>query len=739
MSELINKIWTRLFSRPEPESSTVKPAPVTGAIRKISKLRYLNQEVSDLQFIERILDEAGNLNHPLFERLRFLSISVSVLDQFFTVRVARLSRFVRDHKSHLSPDGLTPIEQLDLIKHRTNSLMEKQQSLWKTQRQELTTAGIHLLDQKQLTESDLSWLKSYFVSHVLPILTPFTLNEEHPFPFIPSEGICIVLQFDDKSTLVVPLPANLPRFVKLPGESTRYVPMEVAVYEHSSFLFEGQTLENAGLFQILRDNDLAREERSDDLRSMIESGLRLRHKANVIRLKVASLTEENIRFIANQMGLLSWEESDLLDQQGDTIMNKDYISRSVPGLSHVDQLINPNLYPELIFTPFQARYPQRLKDFDHDCFAAIAKKDLLVHWPYESFDTVIRFLEQAARDEDVLSIKQTLYRTNDDSPIVNAMVSASAAGKIVTAIIELEARDNEQSNVALAKRLESAGVQIVYGIVGLKIHGKLTVITRREGDETVLYSHFGTGNYHPDNARIYTDLSFFTRNQDLGKDANKVFNYITTEKFFPTEHLIVAPKQLRSGLRDLIQTEIDNAKNGHPAAIWAKLNSLTDPKLIDKLYEASEAGVAIDLIIRRHCCLIPGVKGMSSNIRVKSIVGRFLEHARIYCFANGHKMGHQHASVYLASADWMERNMDDRVEVMVPLWDDTVRTQILEQIMLANLKDTRQSWQLQSNGEYQRAEGEDDFCAQSYFLLSPNLSGLGSLKGETRIDRVKHA
>jgi polyphosphate kinase len=363
---------------------------------------------------------------------------------------------------------------------------------------------------------------------------------------------------------------------------------------------------------------------------------------------------------------------------------------------------------------------------------------LLVHWPYESFSTVTRFLDQAARDENVLSIKQTLYRTNDDSPIVNALVNAAAQGKVVTTIIELEARDNEQSNVALAKKLEAAGVQIVYGIVGLKIHGKLTVVTRREGDEVILYSHFSTGNYHPDNAKTYTDLSFFTCNQLLGRDANKVFNYITTERFSATEHMIVAPKNLRNVLLNLIDTEIQNAKVGKPAQIWAKMNSLTDPRLIEKLYEASESGVSIELIIRRQCCLIPGVKGMSSNVKVKSIVGRFLEHARIYCFANGYEMGKEHASVYLSSADWMERNMDDRVEVMVPLWDETVRAQILEQIMVANLRDTRQSWYLQADGEYQRAQSEDNFCAQSYFMQSPNLSGLGSKKDETNIDRVEH-
>jgi polyphosphate kinase len=407
-------------------------------------------------------------------------------------------------------------------------------------------------------------------------------------------------------------------------------------------------------------------------------------------------------------------------------LDQAFVVTALPGLSQVSQLIDAPRYPDQVFESFKPRYPQRLLDFGNDCFAAISNKDLLVHWPYESFDVLIRFLEQAATDPQVLSIKQTLYRTSDNSPIVNAMVDAASRGKTVTAVIELEARDNEQANVALAKRLEDAGVQIVYGIIGLKIHCKLTIVTRREDDEVVIYSHFGTGNYHPGNARTYTDLSFFTRDTELGTDANKVFNYITSEHFVAPGKIAAAPKQLRRSIFDHIDAEIAHASAGRPAAIWAKVNSLTDPTLIDRLYAASEAGVQIELVIRRHCSLVPGVAGMSSNISVKSIVGRFLEHARIYCFANGSNMASETAAIYLASADWMERNLDERVEVMVPMTDATVRAQVLDQIMRANIKDNKQSWYLQSDGEYLRSPGTGDFCAQSYFMQTPNLSGLGS-------------
>jgi polyphosphate kinase len=738
MSEVIHKIWRRLqgqVTTRRPQTST--PGSVTPLAVKPPQQRYLNREISDLQFIERVLEEANNTRHPFFERVRFLAISAAVLDQFYTVRVARLHRMAAEYDFSPSPDGLTAPEELSAINTRADSLVAQQQLTWLNHKGEFHDIGIQLLSFKDLSTVDKDWLRSYFTRHILPMVTPFTLDEEHPFPFISSGGICVVLEFEHHHILI-PLPGNLSRFIALQGQQTRFITFEEVLLAFGNLMFSGNTLISGGSFQILRDNDLAKQQRSEDLRSMVESGLRLRNKANVIRLKIENLSEANVRFIAFHLGLLSAEAIAELDETTQRALDQAFVVTALPGLSQVSQLVDATRYPGLVFETFKPRYPQRLLDFDNDCFAAINSKDLLVHWPYESFDVIVRFLEQAATDAHVLSIKQTLYRTSDNSPIVNAMVDAASRGKTVTAVIELEARDNEQANVALAKRLEAAGVQIVYGIIGLKIHCKLTIVTRREDDDVAIYSHFGTGNYHPGNARTYTDLSFFTRDMALGIDANQILNYITSEHFVATENIAAAPKQLRQSIYTHIDAEIAHAQAGRPAAIWAKVNSLTDPELIDRLYEASEAGVRIDLIIRRHCSLLPGVPGMSSNITVKSIVGRFLEHARIYCFANGSDMSSDTAAIYLASADWMERNLDERVEVMVPMHDPTVRAQILDQIMRANINDSRQSWYLHPDGEYLRATEADDFCAQTYFMQTPNLSGLGSSRSSVTIAEPYH-
>ena len=738
MSEIIHKIWRRLQGESQPKQAKSKTAkPNTQVVAQAIQRRYLNREISDLQFIERVLQEANNPRHPFFERLRFLSISVAVLDQFYTVRVARLLRMSAEYDFSPSPDGLTPLEQLSAINTRADGLVVQQQNTWLQHQIELREIGIQLLKLDELTAADQDWLRQYFKRHILPVVTPFTLDEEHPFPFISSGGVCVVMELTNDHILI-PLPENLPRFIALPGQETRFITLEDTLLGFGNIMFSGNTVISGGSFQILRDNDLAKQQRNEDLRSVVESGLRLRNKGNVIRLKIENLSEANVRFIAYHLGLLSAENLEQFDESGLRALDQSFVVKALPGLSQVSQLIDAARFPRLVFEPFRPRYPQRLLDFDNDCFSAISSKDLLVHWPYESFDVIVQFLEQAATDPQVLSIKQTLYRTSDNSPIVNAMVEAASRGKTVTAVIELEARDNEQANVALAKRLEDAGVQIVYGIIGLKIHCKLTIVTRQEDGEVIIYSHFGTGNYHPGNARTYTDLSFFTRDLDLGRDANQILNYITSEHFVAPDKIFAAPKKLRQAIYDHIDTEIEHAQAGRPAAIWAKVNSLTDPDLIDRLYLASEAGVKIELIIRRHCSLVPGVAGMSSNIAVKSIVGRFLEHSRIYCFANGSTMAGATAAIYLASADWMERNLDERVEVMVPMTDPTVRAQILDQIMYANIKDNRQSWYLQADGEYQRATGADDFCAQSYFMQAPSLSGLGSSRETVTIKEPQH-
>ena len=742
MSEIIHKLWRKLRPSPKTKSTPQIPSPAKPDHTVKSDAQYLNREISDIQFIQRIVEEADNPGVPLFERVRFLAISVAVLDQFYTVRVAKLSRLVSRRVLVSSIDGLTPEQQLNAIEVRADSLMKMQETIWQSQKTELQAIGISMTEPADLTNEEAAWLTSYFQIQILPVLTPFTLDEEHPFPYIPSGGMCVILQLVD-SHILIPVPANLPRFISVMDKNTRYVALEDVLQEMSDLLLPNVTIRSSGTFQILRDNDLAKKERSADLRSIVESGLRKRHKANVIRLKVHELSESNLRFISRHLGLIGDKELEMLEFQRRSVGSRSFIIEAMPGLSQISDLIDNNRFPALAFPPHRPRYPQRMLDHGNDCFKAIKEKDLLVHSPFESFDVVVRFLEQAAVDEKVLSIKQPLYRTSDDSPIVNALVEAAKRGKTVVAVIELEARDNEQSNVAMAKRLEDAGAQILYGIIGLKIHCKLTVITRQEADKLAIYSHFSTGNYHPDNAKTYTDLSFFTNNEPLCRDANRVINYISSESFVAPEVLTMAPFQLREQLYRCIDREIENAQKGARAQIWLKVNSLTDPDLIKRLYNASEAGVDIEIVVRRHCSLRPGVPDMSSRIKVKSIVGRFLEHSRIYCFANGKEMSSESADIYLASADLMERNLDDRVEIMVPLLEATVRKQVLEQIMKANLLDQRQSWLLGEDGEWRRQlepiEKDQLFCAQTWFTETDSYSGLGSHRHSRMIPEAKHA
>ena len=592
------------------------------------------------------------------------------------------------------------------------------------------------MDDAALTAEERSWLARHFAQHVLPALTPFTIDREHPFPFVPSGGICAIVEMTDPhQTLLIPLPGVIPRFVRLPGDDVRIVTAETMLERNAAALFPGREVRHFALFQILRDNELALEERNDDLRLMVESGLQGRGKANIIRLKFgAGSSADSRNFVARHLGVINDVSLDELGSTGSDVTALDVATvDAMLGIADAMQLMTGTLtaeFPELTFPRFESRTPQRLLDFDNDCFAAIRDSDLLLHWPFETFDVVANFLAQAAEDPGVLAIKQTLYRTSDDSPIVAALIRAAEAGKSVTAVVELEARDNESANISLSQRMEAAGVQIVYGIVGLKVHCKSTYVVRREEDDTLMYAHLGTGNYHPGNARIYTDLSFLTCDPDITHDAAMVFNYLTSNTLAPTRVLAVAPDNLRSRLFDLIDREIHNARAGRPAHVWAKLNSLIDPRMIDKLYEASEAGVEVDLVVRRHCTLRPGIEGLSSNIRVKSIIGRFLEHSRIYCFANGHTMPDARAEVFMSSADWMDRNFDDRVELMVPMRDPLIHRQILEQIMVANLADTRQTWHLHADGSYRRDSEQDGFCAQSWFMQAPGLSGLGSRAAE---------
>ncbi|MFT7220332.1 MAG: polyphosphate kinase [Candidatus Azotimanducaceae bacterium] len=747
MSEILAKLFQRAFNRggvsdgPSPESRVLSQATNVPALSVVGRNsdRLLNREITDLQFIERVVEESANLAHPLFERVRFLSISAEVLDQFYAVRVAKLRRSVSKKDGYMTPDGLTPVQLLTLVMQKASGIMHAQQEAFTRLGGELANHGIQVRGLDELSMSDKEWMRRYFRRHFLHVLTPLSIDEEHPLPFIPSGGSCAILEFRDGYILIA-IPANLPRYVALPGDGHRYITSETLIWHCWQDIVPEDELISFGLFQILRDNDLAREERNVDLRAIVESGLRLRNKANVIRLNVAdTMSDGAVKYVAEQLGLLTRQEVRTLENRGKPIASSEYISVvAFIGLASMsDVLALSDDFPDLLFKPYRQRDPGHFRKFDNDCFAAIAHRDIAVHWPYDSFDTVVEFLDQASVDPAVIAIKQTLYRTSDESPIVESLITAAKKGKSVLAVIELEARDNEQSNVALARRMEAAGVQIVYGIIGLKIHCKATLIVRMEDDEAITYTHLGTGNYHPGNAKIYTDISFFTRDQVIGYDTHSVFSYLTSEKVLQPKKLLVAPYFLRNRLMELVEREIVHARAGRPAYICIKVNALTDPGITEKFYEASEAGVDIDLVVRRQCCLRPGIPGMSSRITVKSIVGRFLEHSRIYLFANGHPISAETSDVYFGSADLMERNLDARAEILVPVEEPTIRSMLIDGVIHANLKDEAQSWMLGPDNEYHRVSTEG-FNAQTFFMEEEDPSKLGAFPSESPVRLLRH-
>ena len=704
-------------STPAPAAHALGADPAPSPLAN-QPARYFNRELSWLAFNQRVLAEATNPHYPLLERLRFLSISGNNLDEFLMVRVAGFAGQVRRQIEEISIDGHTPSQTLAAIHDKVVELEAIQQAAWMDLKARLADAGVRVVGEEKLDAARQTWLVDYFVQSILPVITPQAIDPAHPFPFVTNQGIGILFSLtreaDEAPVMeMVLIPAALPRFVRIAGGEAAWISIEDLICRHASVIFPGFRVNGHGVFRILRDSDIELEEDAEDLVRYYRTAIQRRRRGMVIVLQLQGkfdpAAEELLR---TQLGL---DRALIMKTEG------------LIGFSGLAAICDEDR-PELKFEPYSPRYPERILEHDGDCFAAIREKDIVIQHPYESFEVVIDFLRQAARDPDVIAIKQTLYRAGKQSAVISALIQAAEAGKSVTAVVELKARFDEEQNLLWASQLERAGVQVIYGFVDWKTHAKVSMVVRREAEGYRTYCHFGTGNYHPVTARIYTDLSYFTADPAFGRDVGRLFNFITGYiEPKGAELLAISPISLRARLYECIEGEIANARAGKPAQIWAKLNSLTDPDLIDRLYVASEAGVEIDLVVRGICCLRPGIPGLSENIEVKSIIGRFLEHCRIWAFANGGDLPNRDARVFITSADGMSRNLDRRVEVMVPIRNKTVHDQILSQVMLANLLDTEQSWILDGEGGYSRVDrGDTPFNVHRYFMTNPSLSGRGA-------------
>ena len=659
--------------------------------------RYINRELSILDFHLRVLEQAVDPLHPLLERMNFLLIFSRNLDEFFEIRVAgMMEQLDLGNESH-TPDGLTPKQVLDQISVTAHAAIERQYRILNEEiLPKLREEDICFLRRGELTPAQSAWVKKYFQEQVAPVLTPISLDPAHPFPRLVNKSLNFIVTLEGKDAFgrqidlaVVPAPRSLPRVVRLPDELTggkeHHVMLSAIIHEHVSDLFPGMTATGCYQFRVTRNADLALNEDVEDLAKALKGELSSRRFGRAVRLEV---TENCPEHIYNYL----LDEFDLDNEQ----------LYKVDGPVNLARLLSNFKRPHLRYESHTPIIPKVLKKSEN-IFSAMQKQDILLHHPFESFAPVINLLREAARDPQVLAIKQTLYRSGPDSEIVQVLAEAARNGKEVTAVIELRARFDEESNIAVANVLQEAGAVVVYGIVGYKTHAKMILVVRRENNKLVRYVHLGTGNYHAGNARIYTDYGLLTTDKELCEDVHRIFQELTgMGKMAKLKKLLHAPFTLHAQLVNFIDDEIANAKAGKPAQIIVKVNALTEVQLINKLYEASQAGVQIDLIIRSICCLRPGLPGLSENIRVRSIVGRFLEHTRVYYFSNNGD-----ARIYASSADWMDRNLFNRVEACFPIEDPALKKRIYQQGLLNYLKENQQAWLLQGNGEWVRVQANE--------------------------------